>query len=301
MNWKKLGILFNPGDILPKGYNYSSVPIVEIIEEEKSLIRVYFTPRDENNKSEFRYVDLVFKENNIQIITLSEPLLTYGKIGTFDDSGVTVCSIINANNRKYAYYQGWNLGVNVPSITAIGVAEFKNGKLQRLGDGPIMSRTLNEPYSCASPTVLFDQGLYKMWYVAMDKWEVQDDSLKHYYDIRYAESNDGIVWDRKGVKCISYEKENEYAFGRPFVKIEEGMFKMWYCYRGNYYKIGYAESEDGISWNRKDDTINLDISKTGWDSEMIEYPCVFDFNNNRYMLYNGNGYGKTGIGLLKQI
>ncbi|MDR0233611.1 MAG: hypothetical protein LBI31_02235 [Zoogloeaceae bacterium] len=31
--------------------------------------------------------------------------------------------------------------------------------------------------------------------------------------------------------------------------------------------------------------------------EMIEYSIVFDHGRQRYMLYNGNGYGKTGFGL----
>ena len=30
---------------------------------------------------------------------------------------------------------------------------------------------------------------------------------------------------------------------------------------------------------------------------MICYPNVFDYNGNRYMLYNGNAYGKSGFGL----
>ena len=43
----------------------------------------------------------------------------------------------------------------------------------------------------------------------------------------------------------------------------------------------------------------IDASDSGWDSEMIEYPCVFDAAGTRYMLYNGNGFGKTGIGLAR--
>lgn len=30
---------------------------------------------------------------------------------------------------------------------------------------------------------------------------------------------------------------------------------------------------------------------------MIEYPFVFDHRGERFMLYKGNGYGKTGFGL----
>jgi hypothetical protein len=37
--------------------------------------------------------------------------------------------------------------------------------------------------------------------------------------------------------------------------------------------------------------------RDGWDSEMIEYPFVFEHDGLRYMLYNGNGYGRSGFGL----
>ena len=72
---------------------------------------------------------------------------------------------------------------------------------------------------------------------------------------------------------------------------------MWYSHRGETYRIGYAESEDGLAWQRKDEEAGPDVSGAGWDSEMVEYPFVFDHEGERYMLYNGNGYGKTGVGL----
>jgi hypothetical protein len=45
------------------------------------------------------------------------------------------------------------------------------------------------------------------------------------------------------------------------------------------------------------DAAGIDVSPDGWDSEMIEYPFVLDHKGERYMLYNGNGFGKTGFGL----
>ena len=76
---------------------------------------------------------------------------------------------------------------------------------------------------------------------------------------------------------------------------------MWYCYRGQKeiktYRIGYAESKGGLVWERKDELAGIDVSASGWDSECICYPYVFDYNNERYMFYNGNGYGKSGFGL----
>jgi hypothetical protein len=40
----------------------------------------------------------------------------------------------------------------------------------------------------------------------------------------------------------------------------------------------------------------IDVSSEGWDSEMVAYPWVGDVGGVRRMLYNGNGYGRTGIG-----
>jgi len=77
---------------------------------------------------------------------------------------------------------------------------------------------------------------------------------------------------------------------------------MWYSYKGTEttYRIGYAESGDGISWERMDEKVGIDVSQSGWDSEMIEYSFVFNHKGLKYMLYNGNGYGKNGIGLAVQ-
>jgi hypothetical protein len=210
-------------------------------------------------------------------------------------------SILNNDYKKYLYYTGWNLLLNVPMNNSIGIAVFENGQFTRIADGPVMTRTLYEPYSCASPFVMLDNGIYKMWYASMDKWEESTNGPKHFYNIKLAQSANGIDWQRKGIVCIDYQNKEEYAFGRPFILKENSLYKMWYCYRGEYYKIGYAESTDGENWVRKDQLSGIEVSKDGWDSEMLEYPFIFDCNNQRYMLYNGNGYGKTGIGIAKLI
>ena len=123
--------------------------------------------------------------------------------------------------------------------------------------------------------------------------------MKHVF--KYAESIDGINWKRTNKVVVGLEHKNEYALSKPWVIKENNIYKMWYSYRGNgnisTYRIGYAESLDGLNWQRLDDKVGIDVSKTGWDCQMISYPCVFDFNNKRYMLYNGNDYGKSGFGI----
>jgi hypothetical protein len=80
---------------------------------------------------------------------------------------------------------------------------------------------------------------------------------------------------------------------------------LWYCYRGslNYrtdkaqsYRLGYAESSDGIDWTRKDEEVGIARSDEGWDSVMMCYPYLYQHRGRKYLFYNGNGFGESGFG-----
>lgn len=158
---------------------------------------------------------------------------------------------------------------------------------------------------------MYDQGIFKIWYLNCTHWyDAPDGKIEPCYHIKYAESADGIYWNRKGQIAIDYLNENEGGISRPSVLIEGGIYKMWYSYRAiddyrnnkeRSYRIGYAESTDGINWQRKDDLVGLNISPEGWDSEMIEYPMVFNHLGKKIMLYNGNGFGASGVGYAELI
>lgn len=147
---------------------------------------------------------------------------------------------------------------------------------------------------------MVEGGLWRMWYLSCTGWSDSPDGIRHHYHIKYAESSDGLHWKRDGVVAIDYQDPSEYAISRPSVVHDADVWRMWYSHRGAAYRIGYAESLDGKTWQRMDDNAGIEPSASGWDSEMIEYPYVFDHRGTRYMLYNGNGYGKSGFGLAVQ-
>jgi hypothetical protein len=290
--------VFDPACLADKGLAAALMPIAQVLDSSRGTVRVYYSPRDRNDRSQVHFFDFDVANPGTVRNGSVEALLTHGKLGAFDDAGTTLGSLVSARGKLYLYYTGWNLTLGAPFNNSIGIAEYRAGVFCRLGDGPVMTRALHEPYSCASPFVIFENGLFRMWYASMDKWQAEPGTgLKHYYNIKHCESSDGLNWSRNGVIAIDYQSPDEYAFGRPFVLREDGQYKMWYSFRGRFYRIGYAVSEDGIQWVRKDNEAGIDVSESGWDSEMIEYPFIFDCAGNRYMLYNGNGYGKTGIGL----
>lgn len=298
MNWKKLGLIFNPKNEKFWMNSHASVPFAENFGD--GLFRIYFSSRDVKNRSYLGSFDIDINKPK-KIISISEnPILSPGDLGTFDDSGVMASQIITYQQKKFLYYIGWNRGVTVPYRNSIGLAiSNDDGKTyNKFSKGPIIDRDYNEPHFSASSYVILEDKLWRMWYVSCVKWEILDNQPSPHYHIKYAESKDGINWKRDGKICINFKNNEEWAISRPFVWKEEKLYKMMFSYRGkNPYKIGYAESSDGIIWKRKDSETGIDVSKKGWDSEMIEYPFIFSYDQKKYLLYNGNDYGKTGIGL----
>ena len=280
------------------GATHASLSVAE--KRSENIYRIYFSPRDSQNRSHIAYFEIDINEPK-KILNISEkPVMMPGKLGAFDDSGVMASCVVNHNNKKYLYYLGWNQRVTVPYSNAVGLAQSHDDgeTFQRIFDGAIIDRSPAEPYFTASCEVKIENNIWRMWYLSCTGWKIREEIASPFYHIKYAESDDGISWKREGKACIDYKNEEEWATTTPRVIKEDGIYKMWYSYRGvKPYRIGYAESKDGISWERKDDQVGIDVSSEGWDSEMIEYPFIFEHKDSKYLLYNGNEFGLEGLGL----
>lgn len=295
MKWRKLGKVFDVNNSTPDGYMVSHAMMPCPYHIKGDIYRIYFSSRDITNRSRPFSIDMNI---NFPLETFGlskEPILDLGELGCYDDSGVMPTCIYNVGDDKYMIFNGWSLGLNVPFYSFNGLAKEVSDKFVKQSRYPnVLSRSSSDPISTFSPFVLYDEGKWKMWYVSLIRWS-QD--KKHYYHIKYAESFDGINWTPKNHVCIDFESKSEFAIARPCVIKVKDHYKMWYSYRGDKYRIGYAESSDGLVWNRMDSYSGLSVSDDGWDSEMVEYAYVFGHKGKLYMLYNGNDYGKSGFGI----
>jgi predicted GH43/DUF377 family glycosyl hydrolase len=274
------------------------LPVADLVDGD--IYRIYFSGRNINNQSLIGYVEININEPQ-KILNISEkPVLNLGKLGTFDGNGVSPTCIVNRKGYKLLYYMGWNAGLNVRASEVSGLAVSQDGKsFTKYSQAPILQRTNKEPYLIAVIScVLMEGKLWRMWYDSCDEWVNKD--LPR-YNIKYAESRDGVHWTRHGVVSVDYKSPEESRISRACVLKDYDRYKMWYCYAMNNdgYRMGYAESVDGIKFHRMDDEVGIDISESGWDSEMICYPFVFDHKGERFMLYCGNGYGRAGFGLAR--
>jgi hypothetical protein len=295
-HWRRLGRLALDTSRAPWAVSHATLPIVEALAD--GCWAVYLSLRDGDGRSRVGRSRLTLTPSPALSPLEPDPVIDLGPLGAFDDSGVTTSCLVTAGRRRLLYYTGWTRGVTVPFYLAVGLAVSEDGgPFERSSLAPLLDRHRADPFLIASPFVRHENRLWRMWYISATRWVSTPDGPRHYYNIRYAESDDGVAWRRDGRISVDYAGDAEYAFARPCVLRDAEAFRMWYAIRGDRYRIGYAESPDGLTWSRQDDAGGLQAQGNDWDSEMVEYPWVFDAAGRRFMLYNGNGYGRTGVGM----
>ena len=302
MRWVKLGQLYSPEvhGRHPKLLSHAANPLP--VHLEGDVYRIYYSGRDERNRSSVGAVDVdIIRRQIIQDHEL--PFFVHGMDGSFYADGVSIGNCYKVQGKHYMLFMGWQSLPGSHWRGDIGRLEvLKDLTLVLDGTGPLMTSNKTDPVSLSYPWVEVDSaGYFRMWYGSTITWDAGNGEMLHV--INQATSFDGNQWDRHGL-AIPYELGVAQAFSRPTIARGVGnKIEMWFSYRsgsGSQYRIGYATSADGRNWRLALDEAGIDVSTQGWDSEMIEYPFVFDHEGQRYLLYNGNSHGKTGFGLAVQ-
>lgn len=299
MFWEKLGLVYVASGEQDWALSHAFIPTSMMLDEERIRVYVAFLDRDQVGRVGF--VDLDASNPLLVLQVSKKPVLDIGAPGTFDDNGVTPICVLRHQKKQYLYYVGWQLGVKVRYYLFVGLAISEDGgeSFIRFSRTPILDRSDGELFVRTAAHVLLDRGCWKMWYIAGDSWiEVKGKQVPT-YNMRYLESLNNVNWGKQGAVCLDLAGNDEFGFGRPYIVKENDLFKMWYSIRtiSKKYRIGYAESEDGKSWTRKDDKVGIDVSQSGWDSQMICFSCIQKTKYGTYMFYNGNNYGETGFGV----
>ncbi len=306
MNWVKQSFIYGPGAKAhgepPWMKSHAQVPTALVCEDR---IRIYITVRPEQRTSLVTFIDVALDDPSRVLYVHKEPILPLGAPGTFDEFGIMPAAVVRHGGEIWLYTTGWQRGQTVPYLNAIGLAVSRDGGVtfSRPFAGPVLSTTHLEPFSTMSPSIIKREGVWQMWYGSGVDWVKAGEKYEPLYTIYYAHSRDGVVWERPGICCIPGASGQE-ATTRPCVLWEDGRYHMWFSYRGSAdfrggrgsYRIGYASSTDGQSWQRDDSKAGIDVSKEGWDAEMVAYPNIVDTPYGRYLFYNGNDFGSGGFG-----
>lgn len=134
-----------------------------------------------------------------------------------------------------------------------------------------------------NPTVIFDEGTYKMWYAGYDANTV--------YRIGYATSADGMTWEKfdgNPVFDVAAGGWDSYHLHTPFVVKDGDTYRMWYAGHddsGSDWGIGYATSPDGINWTRAS-TEPVLMPEESWEFASIHTPTVV-IDQGKYLMWYG--------------
>lgn len=304
-----MGKIFSPNrsDWWQKHYAILPTPIFL---ESRQLIRIYFATTCSNKFGRLAYIDVDAQNPAVIRGQSKQFILDKGVDGSFDDCGVNPSSLLKVNDKYFLYYAGYQRHMNTPYSIFSGLAISDDlDSFNRFKNTPILERTDIELSLRSAPSVIRIGSIFYMVYVSDSGWQEIEGNLFNgkkmpQYCLRSAVSHDGINWESKTDPIIYPRNNDEFGFGRPYLFNEGSVFYLFYSIRRKSvsYRIGYAISTDECkTWVRKDDIIGLDVSKNGWDSEMVCYGAPIKVNRKTFLFYNGNNNGESGFGYAELI
>lgn len=299
MRWRKLGRVYAPDGSRWWERSYAHLPTAMRLDD--SRIRVYYAGLDDARVGRIGFVEVDAGDPTRVLATADAPVLDVGAPGLFDDCGVNPSAVVADGDALRLFYIGWQRAERVPYMLFAGLATSEDGgrSFRRVQPTPVLDRTPAEPFTRSATTVLREDGRWRAWYVSALEWGAGPEGQYPRYVVRHATSADGIRWSDAGPICIDFQDADEFGFGRPWVLRDGDRYRMWYSIRSlsQPYRMGYAESADGLAWTRRDALVGLERSATGWDAEMICYPSVVDVAGRRLLFHNGNRHGQSGFGV----
>ncbi len=308
MRWKKRGLICSHEIIdLPWYKKNTMVPVPYLVDNQ--CLRIFVTMCDDDNVGRIGFVD-VNPENPSEILGYSKvPVFDIGEDGCFDDNGIVTASILRDGKNTYLYYSGYQACVKVPYLIFTGVAVSKdNGSsFTKLSNRvPVLDRVDGEVSTRCAPFVIKEGNVFRMWYTADAGSGWIDGAQKKLplYDLKHAVSKSPTQWPRrKGEVAVSFKGSDEHGIAKCTLWKEDGLYKIIYSIRSlsKGYRLGYGESNDGVFFTRRDEQIGIDVSSTGWDSEMIAFAERFQYKNKIYLFYCGNHYGMAGMGYAELV
>jgi hypothetical protein len=314
LKWRKLGRIFDPAQFeLPNHCeHFAQSPQALVFDH---FVRIYFSSRERDPRNG-KYLSHIcfaeFTKDFREVIRVSDrTVIELGALGCFDEHGIFPMNVLRHGDKVYGYTCGWSRRTSVSVETSVGLAVSVDEGLtfRRIGDGPILTSSLNEPFLVGDAFVQVHGDLFHMWYIFGTAWKRSAEfaAPERTYKIGHAVSRDSVSWEKEEARQIIPDRlSSDESQALPTVTKIGERYHMLFCYRQSTdfrankdrgYRLGHAWSDDMDRWIRDDAGVGIDVSAEGWDSDMLCYPHLFECDDRMYLLYNGNEFGRHGFGI----
>jgi len=132
-------------------------------------------------------------------------------------------------------------------------------------------------FPCYCPTVVFDEGVYKMWFTLADE---SGDMAIH-----YATSSDGLAWTPHGLALRPDRPWERRHVLYPFVLKRDRTYELYYTSYDRICELAVARSEDGIHWEKDSGSLLSPEPDSAYDSLYCSRASVVLEPDGRDKLY----------------
>ena len=231
---------------------------------------------------------------------IDNPVLRWGNVEDWDGEAIWDPEVIKTDNGYVLYYLGYEVASNQ---NAIGIALSDDGiTWTKYENNPVLLLGNNgdwDDWRLASGPVVFDGSEYKMWYQAFP--------AQGRLDGKVGLATSGLVWEKCSQNPVLDVGESDewdsYFVGRGSVIFHESIYKMWYTGSndGTSPHLGYATSEDGITWVKYEANPLAGFAESGqWDEQGV-WNCSVIFNGTFFEMWYGSdgniGYASSENGI----
>ena len=223
-----------------------------------------------------------------------------GVKGAFDSDGVSGSDVeVNTDGSISLYYFGWQRLEDSSWLNGIGVASGPIGdELERVSNGPILSRDIQDPFSVAYPFLsrTSDSELLYSTYV-----EYADPRITQSFKYVVKKSSmSSATWRLEDRSQIALEEIlGASAYSRPTIFRHENREVLLCSVRGLKYEIrGWVMGD--IGWERRGCYDGHPLrGPSSCESTCYQFPFFQD--EDCFLLYNGDNYGLSGFGLARWV
>lgn len=253
---------------------------------------VVVSVRDDENRSSAAWLRVSIGDHEVSVDAVSKvPLLEFGELGSFDECGVNITQIEGKPTDLTARYHGWQLRRDGGWWNAIGEARGSLEKgLVRMSRAPTFDRSNDDPFGTA----------YHFRFQNIDYYC----SYERYGDPSTSRNYSYVVKQRSALPSthslpfLPHFSDCE-AQSRPYLIEDGGVLRMWLSVKGEKYRIRAAERNLKGIWVWSDDAWGLDPRGSDCEVDEVAYAAVFEDQGSLFMMFNGDGHGREGIGVAK--
>jgi len=294
--WRPLGrILRAAGG--PLGATHAMLPTPFVMADR---IRVFFASCDGAMRGRVFFADFACEPPFSLMQTSSHPVLDVGGPDAFDRDGVNPSQVVRLDGRLALFYIGWRRGPPAAPYTLTAGTAFSDddGLTFTKAPAPLLPLRPSESLFRTAPFLTSSGGRHTLLYIGGDRFTV-DPSGKRLpvYSLMRLISSDPLCWMGAGETLLSpYRPSGEIGFGRPILTGPDDAPRLMLSIRTTQ---GYAlvEAPFGDMTERPRFKPVLTHAPDPWEAGMQCFGAVCRCGAWELLFYNGDGFGRTGMGL----